>query len=142
MPINVLLFEYTDPGAAAVSLPYLYQPAQEILGELIDEVLMMNANLMRRANVLEAVSVCFVIDGEQLQAKQSTHKYRKRRTYSSLKHTRKLVRLFLGKPAEERGYVDIAQASRAKFENAAAGWIRWFPEYKNAITEAFHAWGF
>jgi len=135
--------ETTDPGNAAQELPYPYRTIQEILNELVDEILAMNRNLQRMANISEGdVSVCFVIDGDPLPAKGLTHQRRARQSYSFLKRGRKMARLFLGKPAQERARVEAVNDFCDKFGKVAAGWIRWFPEYKDAVAEALRSRGF
>ena len=118
----------------------LYEPAEPsaIMGEFVDEMLAMIANLKSTVLNSSSIRVCLVIDGDTLPAKQGTHRERSRRSFSQLKQARRLTRAFLGKP---RSQPDIITKFRARFRGCAYGWIRWFSDLKNLLAEQLVARG-
>jgi len=106
-----------------------------IMEELAEEILKMNHNLKE-----ESISICFVIDGEKLPAKQITNKRRAHCSFTAFKKARRLAQVFFGK--QDKEHPQAVEAFRQKFNKAAASWVRWFPDYKSIITKAFCIRGF
>ena len=99
--------------------------------------------------------VCFVLDGEPLPAKCTTHRLRARRSYQHIKAARKLINLYIGKqiqalastpalaaqapaPAPAAAATTATATAAAKFLACfgarASGWIRWFGSLKQQIV--------
>ena len=87
--------------------------------------------------------VCFVLDGEPLPAKSSTHKLRARRSYQHFKAARRLVNLYIARQAQAAAPAATAPRAAAaeeaklsaRFEARASGWIRWFGPLKQCIVD-------
>ena len=114
-------------------IPLTRRPIHETVASIVEEI---------RAEVHEFVGnlpsqprVCFVLDGEPLPAKRSTHKLRARRSYQHLKAARRLVNIHVAKQPQAQATA-TTDKFLARFAARASGWIRWFgPLKQNIVAE-------